>query len=145
MPPAGFELAIPANKRPHTHTLNRAGTGIAGLLFGTKLFRDSLVMLNIQLSFRSTQITDRRYYEYGPVLSRNVFFFHIFPYLIKNACVICWIEWETDFRILTQATEYVNYLTTISLRCRLCSVEWPMSGTMTSCTCHGHGGSRRYS
>jgi len=33
--------------------------------------------------------------------------------------------------MLMQAAEYVNYLTTISIRCRLCSVEWPMNGTMT--------------
>ena len=28
MPPAGFEPAIPASKRPHTHALGRAATGI---------------------------------------------------------------------------------------------------------------------
>jgi hypothetical protein len=28
MPPAGFEPAIPASERPHTHTLDRAATGI---------------------------------------------------------------------------------------------------------------------
>ena len=29
MPPAGFEPTIPARKRPQTHALDRAGTGIA--------------------------------------------------------------------------------------------------------------------
>jgi len=28
MPPAGFEPAIPASKRPQTHALDRAATGI---------------------------------------------------------------------------------------------------------------------
>jgi len=28
MPPAGIKTAIPANERPHTHTLDRAATGI---------------------------------------------------------------------------------------------------------------------
>jgi hypothetical protein len=28
MPPAGFELAIPASERPQTHALDRAATGI---------------------------------------------------------------------------------------------------------------------
>ena len=28
MPPAGFEPAIPASERPHTHALGRAATGI---------------------------------------------------------------------------------------------------------------------
>jgi hypothetical protein len=34
MPPAGFEPAIPANERPQTHALDRAGTGI----FDTAVF-----------------------------------------------------------------------------------------------------------
>ena len=34
MPPAGFEPAIPASKRPHTHTLDRAAIGI-GLIHNT--------------------------------------------------------------------------------------------------------------
>ena len=29
MPPAGFELAVPAREQPQTHTLDRAVTGIA--------------------------------------------------------------------------------------------------------------------
>jgi len=28
MPPAGFETTIPANERPQTHALDRAGIGI---------------------------------------------------------------------------------------------------------------------
>jgi hypothetical protein len=28
MPPTGFEIAIPASQRPHTHALDRAYTGI---------------------------------------------------------------------------------------------------------------------
>jgi sensor histidine kinase YesM len=28
MPPAGFELTIPASERPQTHALDRAATGI---------------------------------------------------------------------------------------------------------------------
>jgi hypothetical protein len=28
MPPEGFEPAIPASKRPHTHALDHAATGI---------------------------------------------------------------------------------------------------------------------
>jgi len=28
MPTAGFETAIPASERPHTHVLDRAATGI---------------------------------------------------------------------------------------------------------------------
>ena len=30
MPPAGFEPAIPASKRPQTHALEQAATGIGG-------------------------------------------------------------------------------------------------------------------
>jgi hypothetical protein len=32
MPPAGFELAIPASEQPQTHALDRAATGIAIIL-----------------------------------------------------------------------------------------------------------------
>jgi hypothetical protein len=40
MPLAGFEPAIPASERPHTHALDRAATGIgvtgnAEILYGT--------------------------------------------------------------------------------------------------------------
>jgi hypothetical protein len=33
MPPAGFELVIPAIARPQTHALDRAATGIVWLVF----------------------------------------------------------------------------------------------------------------
>jgi len=42
---AGFEPAIPASERPHTHALDHTATGIAEVLLGIKLFRESLVML----------------------------------------------------------------------------------------------------
>ena len=35
MPPTGFEPAMPASKRPQTHTLDRAATGIGTLTYNT--------------------------------------------------------------------------------------------------------------
>jgi len=37
MLPAGFEPAIPASERPHTHVLRRAAAGIGPLITYTKL------------------------------------------------------------------------------------------------------------
>jgi hypothetical protein len=36
MPPEGFEPAIPGNKRPLTHPLDRAATGIGVRMIGIK-------------------------------------------------------------------------------------------------------------
>jgi hypothetical protein len=33
MSAAGFDLAVPGRERPQTHALDRAATGIGGLLF----------------------------------------------------------------------------------------------------------------
>jgi hypothetical protein len=39
MPPAGFEPATPATKRPHTYVLDRVATGIGILQYITKYFK----------------------------------------------------------------------------------------------------------
>ena len=41
MPPAGFEPAIPASERPHTHTLDRATTGTGALQLSNIKFHEN--------------------------------------------------------------------------------------------------------
>ena len=40
MPPAGYETAIPARKRPQTHALDRAATGFVVLLYKVIILSD---------------------------------------------------------------------------------------------------------
>jgi hypothetical protein len=44
MPPVGFEHKIPANKRPHTHALDRAATGNSERIHNVQKHKGALFM-----------------------------------------------------------------------------------------------------
>jgi hypothetical protein len=53
MPPAGFEPTIPVSERPKTHVLDRAATGIGGIIMQCPLSTTHLILFQIRTSFRS--------------------------------------------------------------------------------------------